>query len=218
MTFLDAQICIVRRYRMNLGLWAACSQGHKQLVMRFSTQIFSPCRWDFLSCNGRDLHSELGCSSIEWLLSCLCLYLTLLSALVQTSLLVQTPLFLLCTTVVDNAISRDAQNRKDLPPSSPVSCHRPCIHHVCFCPAPEDRKKLSQFQAPSCSLFYLSLGIILTLFITLACSSSLRSLVLWVVTAALYVTLLSPTSPCWPMLLPLLQLKKLKSLEHFSAI
>lgn len=64
--------------------------------------------------------------------------------------------------------------------------HGRCTDHACLCP--EDRKKLSQFQAPSYSLFYLSLGVILTLLIFLACCSSLRFLALWVVTAAPYVT------------------------------
>lgn len=34
----------------------------------------------------------------------------------------QTPVFLLCTTLVDNAIPRDAGGRKDPHPSLPVSC------------------------------------------------------------------------------------------------
>lgn len=96
----------------------------------------------------------------------------------------QTSVFLLCTTLVDNAIPRDAGDRKD--PSPSISCMG--VVQIMHASVQKTEKKLSQFQAPSYSLFYLSLGVILTLLIFLACCSSLRFLALWVVTAAPYVT------------------------------
>lgn len=98
----------------------------------------------------------------------------------------QIPVFLLCATLVDNGIPRGAGDRKDPPLSPPVSYIG--LYIMRFSVQHQKREEnCHNFKHPI-TPFYLSLGIILTSFISLACSSSLRSLALWVVTAAPYVT------------------------------
>lgn len=138
-------------------------------------------------------------------MGCLCLYLTSSSATFtagSNAQLDQTQFSYFVPHQLTMPFRRQERS------SSFPSCllHRLYTHHMCFCCAPEDRKKLSQFQKPSDSLFYLSLGIILTLFTSLACSPLLRSLALCVVTAAPYVTravthlsLLTHASPAVPV-------------------
>lgn len=137
-------------------------------------------------------------------MGCLCLYLTSLSATFtagSNAQLDQTPVFLLCTTSVDNAMQETGRILL-LPLLSPTQALCPS-YVLLLCT--RRQKKLSQFQAPGDSLLYLSLGIILTSFTSLACSPSLRSLALGVVTAAPYVThavthhpLLTHASPAVP--------------------
>lgn len=127
-------------------------------------------------------------------------------------------IFLHCTTSVDNAIPRDAGDREDPPPSPPVS-YTGSIHIICASVQHQHtEKKLSQFQPSSYSLFYLSLGIFLTSFTSLGCSPSLRSLALWVVTAAPHVTHAVTHLPLLTHAPPSVAAKNLKSTEHFSAI
>lgn len=166
------------------------SGTHKQLIRCFSTQTFFPCLWDLLVMVG-----TLGTFTLSLVVLVLSDFWAplLIPGIIKctganftagsNAQLDQMPVFLLCTILVDNAISRQKRSS----PFSSCLLWKLCTHHVCFCPAPEDRKKWSQFQAPSYTLFYLSLDVILILFISLACSSSLRSLALCVVTAAPYV-------------------------------
>ena len=110
-------------------------------------------------------HLQRGCKLFQQLLHYVCMICTKDQQLVQTSLLVQMQcgciVLELCwitanqTPVIPSLHHMSWQShtqscrRQKSFSSSSCLLHMHHTHHTCFCPAPEERKKLSQFQAPN---------------------------------------------------------------------
>lgn len=178
-TFLDAQTCSVRRCRMSLGQWAACSQvlihilGHTNSWLGVSPLRHSPSAYvTFYPVMVGTFTLNLA---VLMLSDCW-------AAFVYTWhhwCIGHIPALLCCwfKCRAESNISfptlyhiswqcHTQRCRRQKRSFSFCLLHGRCTDHACLCP--EDRKNLPQFQAPSYSLFYLSLGVTLTLFICLA--------------------------------------------------
>lgn len=111
-------------------------------------------------------HLQCGCKLFQQFLHCVCLICTKDQQLVQTSLLVRMQCGCIVlelrwitanqTPVVPSLhhMSWQPHTKSCRRQSSSSSCllHMHHTHHTCFCPAPEERKNLSPFQAPNLEL------------------------------------------------------------------